>query len=66
MVSYSFADSEKYQECLVDGHEFEYLQSNRIDRSTREEEFLCVRCNITIQEYSEIPRQQWLLEEEGN
>ena len=54
---------QKYNECLVDGHEFEYLQSHKIDKSTRENEYFCVKCNITISEYEEIPREQWLLEE---
>ena len=57
-MNYSFADSTKYNECLVDGHEWEYLQSHNIDRSTREDEYFCVKCNITISDYEEIPREE--------
>ena len=53
----SFADSQKYNECLVDGHEWEYLQSHKIDKVIREDEYFCAKCNITISEYEEIPRE---------
>lgn len=56
-MNYSFADSQKYNECLVDGHEFEYLQSHRIDASTMGDEYFCVRCNIVVEDYQEIPRE---------
>jgi hypothetical protein len=51
--SNNFENNQQQQECC-DDHEFEYLQSHTVDKSTREDEYYCCKCGKMISEFREI------------